>query len=127
MLAVFMIFIAGGAGVTIGAHRYFAHRSFKAKFGLRCLLAALFILAGEVSALAMSSLQTCLRNILLLTTKFSFLHPAVLNIIQVVKLYFTFLRPTTQILRSQIFGFKKITSCSTYIAHLQVVHVENIN
>jgi fatty-acid desaturase len=75
MLAGFWIFIVCGSGVTIGAHRYFTHRSFKAKFGLRCLLAACFTLAGEVRAviilgwvlivIQMSWPQTCL----LLTTQ----------------------------------------------------------
>lgn len=53
MLAAFTTTIAAGVGVTIAAHRFFTHRSFQATFKLRCFLAALFILAGEVSALRM--------------------------------------------------------------------------
>ncbi|XP_021937379.1 acyl-CoA desaturase-like [Zootermopsis nevadensis] len=45
----FIVFIICGAGITIGAHRCFAHRSFKATFGLRCLLVAFFTMTGENS------------------------------------------------------------------------------
>lgn len=38
-----------GLGVTIGAHRYFSHRSFKANFVLRCLLATMFTATGQNS------------------------------------------------------------------------------
>ncbi|CAG7815321.1 unnamed protein product, partial [Allacma fusca] len=38
-----------GVGVTGGAHRLFAHRSYKAKTPLRVLLATLFAFAGQHS------------------------------------------------------------------------------
>ena len=38
--------IVGGLGVTAGAHRYWTHKSYKAKLPLRILLAALYLIAG---------------------------------------------------------------------------------
>ena len=43
-----VVLVATGGGVTAGAHRYFAHRAFKATFGFRCWLVALFTIAGQV-------------------------------------------------------------------------------
>ena len=48
-----MIFVAGviywyssGLGVTAGAHRYWTHKSYKAKLPLRIVMAALYLIAG---------------------------------------------------------------------------------
>jgi stearoyl-CoA desaturase (delta-9 desaturase) len=50
-----MIFVAawmcgyiGAVGVTGGAHRYWTHRSYRAKLPLRILLAAIYLMAGMV-------------------------------------------------------------------------------
>jgi fatty-acid desaturase len=40
----------GGFGVTAGAHRYWTHRSYKAKLPLRILLAALYLMFGMVKS-----------------------------------------------------------------------------
>jgi fatty-acid desaturase len=48
MLTGSVVFVASGGGVTVGAHRYYAHRAFKATFGLQCWLMALFTIAGQV-------------------------------------------------------------------------------
>jgi stearoyl-CoA desaturase (delta-9 desaturase) len=37
-------------GVTAGAHRYWTHKSYKAKLPLRILLAALYLIAGMVKS-----------------------------------------------------------------------------
>lgn len=50
MLTGGVLHVMIGLGVTIGAHRYFSHRSFKANFVLRCLLATMFTATGQVSA-----------------------------------------------------------------------------
>lgn len=39
----------GGFGVTGGAHRFWCHRSYKAKLPLRIILMMCFTLAGQVS------------------------------------------------------------------------------
>lgn len=41
--------IAAGVGITGGAHRLWAHRSYSAKVPLRILLAYLYCMAGQVS------------------------------------------------------------------------------
>jgi stearoyl-CoA desaturase (delta-9 desaturase) len=40
--------VAGAFGVTAGAHRYWTHKSYKAKLPLRVLLAALYLITGMV-------------------------------------------------------------------------------
>jgi stearoyl-CoA desaturase (delta-9 desaturase) len=52
-----MIFVAdftygyiGALGVTAGAHRYWTHKSYKAKLPLRILLAALYLITGMVKS-----------------------------------------------------------------------------
>ncbi|XP_023717605.2 uncharacterized protein LOC111869941 [Cryptotermes secundus] len=45
----FMMLIGTGMGVTIGAHRFFTHQSFKANFPFRCVMAAMFTMSGENS------------------------------------------------------------------------------
>jgi fatty-acid desaturase len=50
MLTGFHIYIISGSAVTVGAHRYFSHRSFKAAFGIRCAFIAFFTMTGQVSA-----------------------------------------------------------------------------
>lgn len=47
-LTGFVVLIATGGGVTVGAHRYYTHRAFKATFGLQCWMAGLFTIAGQV-------------------------------------------------------------------------------
>lgn len=43
-----MIFL-GGEGITVGAHRLWTHRSYKARMPLQILLIVLQTLAGQVS------------------------------------------------------------------------------
>lgn len=43
--------VAAGVGITGGAHRLWAHRSYSAKVPLRILLAYLYCMAGQVSTL----------------------------------------------------------------------------
>jgi len=52
-----MIFVAdvmygytGAVGVTAGAHRYWTHKSYKAKLPLRIILAALYLITGMVKS-----------------------------------------------------------------------------
>lgn len=44
-----LVALAGGLGVTMGAHRLFSHKAFKAKPGLRLALVLLQTMAGQVS------------------------------------------------------------------------------
>jgi hypothetical protein len=53
MLAGFVTFVLCGTGVTVGAHRFYTHRSFKGNFALQCILMTLFTMAGQVRAVAM--------------------------------------------------------------------------
>jgi stearoyl-CoA desaturase (delta-9 desaturase) len=41
---------AGAVGVTAGAHRYWTHKSYKAKMPLRIILAALYLIPGMVKS-----------------------------------------------------------------------------
>lgn len=43
------LILASGEGVTIGAHRLYAHKAFKARFPLRLALILLQTIAGQVS------------------------------------------------------------------------------
>ena len=43
-----VMLVAIGGSVTSGAHRYYAHRAFKATFGLQCWMIGLFTIAGQV-------------------------------------------------------------------------------
>jgi stearoyl-CoA desaturase (delta-9 desaturase) len=52
-----MIFVAdfiygylGALGVTAGAHRYWTHRSYKAKLPLRILLTSFYLITGMVKS-----------------------------------------------------------------------------
>jgi stearoyl-CoA desaturase (delta-9 desaturase) len=52
-----MIFVAdsvygyvGALGVTAGVHRYWTHKSYKAKLPLRIILAALYLITGMVKS-----------------------------------------------------------------------------
>ncbi|KAJ8928061.1 hypothetical protein NQ314_019408 [Rhamnusium bicolor] len=45
----FVLYQCGGLGVTAGAHRLWAHRSYKAKWPLRLILTIFNTLAFEVS------------------------------------------------------------------------------
>ena len=54
---VHMIFVAdfiygygAGLGVTAGAHRYWTHKSYKAKLPLRIILAVLYLITGMVKS-----------------------------------------------------------------------------
>jgi fatty-acid desaturase len=49
MFTVYLLHSLIGFGITVGAHRYYTHRSFKANLALRCFLATMFTAAGEVS------------------------------------------------------------------------------
>lgn len=49
-LAVFLMY-ASGLGVTMGAHRLWSHRSYKAKLPLRVFLLWLHTLAGQVNSI----------------------------------------------------------------------------
>lgn len=53
LLAFFLIF-ASGIGVTMGAHRLWSHRSFKATPALRLVLLWLHTLAGQVKIIRMT-------------------------------------------------------------------------
>jgi fatty-acid desaturase len=48
MLTGAAVYLGSGGGVTVGAHRYYTHRAFKATFGLQCWLIGLFTIAGQV-------------------------------------------------------------------------------
>lgn len=48
-LVILMIFV-GGEGITVGAHRLWTHRSYKARMPLQILLIILQTLAGQVSS-----------------------------------------------------------------------------
>lgn len=129
MLAAYTLYIATGAGVTIGAHRFFTHRSFKAKFPLRCLMAAVFTMSGEVSALRMlgSALIAVQMSSFKIVYKISYYNKALiftsccLTYYASSKIVFYIFRANNTILRCQIFRFKRTISCSTYFVHLQVV------
>ncbi len=43
----------GGLGITAGAHRLWAHRTYKAKFPLRALLGAFQTLAVQVNLVSL--------------------------------------------------------------------------
>jgi stearoyl-CoA desaturase (delta-9 desaturase) len=52
-----MIFVAdvmygytGAVGVTAGAHRYWTHKSYKAKLPLRIIMAAFYLITGMVKS-----------------------------------------------------------------------------
>lgn len=47
----FLVGILGGLGVTGGAHRLWAHRSYKAKLPFKIFILILFTLAGQVNFL----------------------------------------------------------------------------
>ena len=47
-VAVFIYGYIGCLGVTAGVHRYWTHKSYKAKLPLRILLATLYLMAGMV-------------------------------------------------------------------------------
>ena len=54
---VHMIFVAeylygycGGLGVTAGAHRYWTHKTYRAKLPLRIILAVLYLIIGMVKS-----------------------------------------------------------------------------
>ena len=49
LISVVMLHFMGGMGVTAGAHRLFAHRTYKAKLPLRALLVFLNTIAAQVS------------------------------------------------------------------------------
>lgn len=49
MFSAFLVAVAGGLGVTMGAHRLFSHKTFKAKPMLRLALVLLQTMAGQVS------------------------------------------------------------------------------
>lgn len=46
--AAFIVGGIGGFGVTGGAHRYFTHRSFKAKLPLQLILILCYTVSGQV-------------------------------------------------------------------------------
>lgn len=46
--AGFIVGGIGGFGVTGGAHRYFTHRSFKAKLPLKLILITCYTVSGQV-------------------------------------------------------------------------------
>lgn len=48
LLFAFILYICGGLGITAGAHRLWAHRTYKAKMPLRILLALFQTLAVQV-------------------------------------------------------------------------------
>lgn len=48
MLTGIVVLVATGGSITIGAHRYYAHRAFKATFGMQCWMVALFTITGQV-------------------------------------------------------------------------------
>jgi fatty-acid desaturase len=56
----------GGTGVTGGAHRYWTHRSYKAKLPLRILLAGLYLTTGMVNM----HNYICRREVTVLRVKF---------------------------------------------------------
>jgi stearoyl-CoA desaturase (delta-9 desaturase) len=49
-VAVFVYGYIGVVGVTAGAHRFWTHRSYKAKLPLRILLAAIYLITGMVKS-----------------------------------------------------------------------------
>lgn len=49
MFLAFLVAVAGGLGVTMGAHRLYSHKTFKAKPALRLALVLLQTMAGQVS------------------------------------------------------------------------------
>lgn len=49
--------IYGGLGVTAGAHRYWAHKCFKANILLRIFLMTAFVSTGEVIKIAQYSMK----------------------------------------------------------------------
>ena len=48
-VADFLYTAIGGIGVTAGAHRYWTHRSYRAKLPLRIILAGLYLTTGMVN------------------------------------------------------------------------------
>lgn len=49
IICAYILYVLGGVGVTAGAHRLWSHRSFKAKFPLKVILACMQSLAFENS------------------------------------------------------------------------------
>lgn len=49
IISAFCVLYAGSEGVTIGAHRCFTHKSFKATPVLKAILIALQTIAGQVT------------------------------------------------------------------------------
>jgi stearoyl-CoA desaturase (delta-9 desaturase) len=54
---VHMVFVAdivygyfGAQGITAGAHRYWTHKSYRAKLPLRIIMAALYLITGMVNS-----------------------------------------------------------------------------
>lgn len=47
-IVAFVLMYGSGLGVTMGAHRLWSHRAFKAKTGLKIFLLWLHTLAGQV-------------------------------------------------------------------------------
>ncbi|KAJ4439346.1 hypothetical protein ANN_07468, partial [Periplaneta americana] len=47
LLTGYWVFILSGAGITVGAHRYFTHRTFKMNQVLRFIFMLLFTMSGE--------------------------------------------------------------------------------
>ena len=48
-VAVFLYTALGGIGVTAGAHRYWTHKSYRAKLPLRIILVVLHCISGMVN------------------------------------------------------------------------------
>lgn len=49
MFLAILVALGGGLGVTMGAHRLYSHKTFKAKPALRLALVLLQTMAGQVS------------------------------------------------------------------------------
>lgn len=47
LVTAFMLYVVSGMGITVGAHRLWAHRSYKARFPLRLFLGFLQTMAGQ--------------------------------------------------------------------------------
>lgn len=53
LFVAFILLYGSGLGVTMGAHRLWSHRSFKATASLRLFLLWLHTLAGQVSCISL--------------------------------------------------------------------------
>lgn len=60
-LLVYITFVLGGFGIAAGAHRYWTHRSYKAKLPLRIILILCYASSGQVSVDWISFYYRCVN------------------------------------------------------------------